>query len=432
MATTRGQLTGSRIRARRQAAGLRQGALAREVGISPSYLNLIEHNRRRIGGQLLGKIAAALGTDRASLAEGAEAALIGALQVAAARDAGTPAPDLDRLEEFAGRFPGWAGLIARQQDRIGAHEETIAALSDRLAHDPFLADTMHEALNTASAIRATASILARTPDLEPARRGRFHTNLFQDAQRLAETMAALVTWLNRAGDARAAGATPTDALAEFVAAHDNHFPTIEAGGDPAALVAGDPHLPDNAARALALAWLRRVAEDARALPLDRFVARGRVTGFDPAALAADFGAPLDAVLRRLGGLPAGPHWPAFGLAICDGSGTLLLRKPLPAFPLPRYGAACPLWPLFQALLRPGMPVAATIDMPEGARLVAHALCTLAAAADFGGPQRAEAVMCVRRVDAAADDGPQPVVPAGTSCRVCPRPACPARREPALI
>ena len=45
------QLTGGRIRERRIALGLRQAELAPRAGISASYLNLIEHNRRRIGGK---------------------------------------------------------------------------------------------------------------------------------------------------------------------------------------------------------------------------------------------------------------------------------------------------------------------------------------------------------------------------------------------
>ncbi|MEM6666746.1 MAG: helix-turn-helix transcriptional regulator, partial [Pseudomonadota bacterium] len=60
-------LTGTRIRARRLDVGLRQAALARACGVSPSYLNLIEHNRRRIGGKLLNLIAETLEIDAAAL-----------------------------------------------------------------------------------------------------------------------------------------------------------------------------------------------------------------------------------------------------------------------------------------------------------------------------------------------------------------------------
>jgi transcriptional regulator with XRE-family HTH domain len=67
-----GNRAGAQIRARRQARGLGQGALARQVGISPSYLNLIEHDRRRIGGKLLVALAAALDADPADLTPGGE------------------------------------------------------------------------------------------------------------------------------------------------------------------------------------------------------------------------------------------------------------------------------------------------------------------------------------------------------------------------
>ena len=52
-AMSRSTLTGSRIRERRQVLRMKQSDLASHAGISASYLNLIEHNRRRIGGKLL-------------------------------------------------------------------------------------------------------------------------------------------------------------------------------------------------------------------------------------------------------------------------------------------------------------------------------------------------------------------------------------------
>ena len=67
----RSAFAGSRIRERRVALGLRQAEVALRAGISGSYLNLIEHNRRRIGGKVLLNIAAALETDPGALAEGA-------------------------------------------------------------------------------------------------------------------------------------------------------------------------------------------------------------------------------------------------------------------------------------------------------------------------------------------------------------------------
>src|SRR5690554_32472 len=78
-----GTMTGTRIRQKRLARGIAQGALASQAGISASYLNLIEHNRRRIGGRILLRLAAALEVDPQTLSQGSEAALIAALHEAA-------------------------------------------------------------------------------------------------------------------------------------------------------------------------------------------------------------------------------------------------------------------------------------------------------------------------------------------------------------
>lgn len=169
----RDMLTGSRIRERRQIAGLRQAELARLAGISASYLNLIEHNRRRIGGKLLVDIASALSVEPSVLTQGIEATLVSALREAADDAVGQQA-EVDGLEEFAGRFPGWAGVLAQMHRRVVSLERNVEILSDRLTHDPHLAASMHEVLSTAAAIRSTAAILADTEDIEAEWRERFH------------------------------------------------------------------------------------------------------------------------------------------------------------------------------------------------------------------------------------------------------------------
>lgn len=130
-------LSGTRIRERRLAAQVKQADLARSVGVSAAYLNLIEKNRRVPRPDLLAALAAALGVTPEALDEGAEGALFDALREAAARrepgaeaaeapaDAPAPlahparaTPETDRIEEFVSRFPGWAGLLASRQNRV--------------------------------------------------------------------------------------------------------------------------------------------------------------------------------------------------------------------------------------------------------------------------------------------------------------------------
>jgi transcriptional regulator with XRE-family HTH domain len=77
------ELTGTRIRDRRLLVGMKQSALAEAAGISPSYLNLIEHNRRKIGGKLLIGLARALGVEPGVLSDGADATIHDTLRAAA-------------------------------------------------------------------------------------------------------------------------------------------------------------------------------------------------------------------------------------------------------------------------------------------------------------------------------------------------------------
>ena len=188
-------LTGGRVRERRLALGQRQADVARAAGISASYLNLIEHNRRRIGPEVLSRLADALGTEAAALAQGAEGVLAVDLRDAAS-GAGGARPEVERIEDFIGRFPGWAELLAGQHRRLGRLERSVEALSDRMAHDPHLSAALHEVLSVVSAVRSTAAILAETEEIDPTWRARFHANLHADAERLATGADALVAYLD--------------------------------------------------------------------------------------------------------------------------------------------------------------------------------------------------------------------------------------------
>ncbi|HAD29541.1 MAG TPA: transcriptional regulator, partial [Rhodobacteraceae bacterium] len=152
-------LMGTRIRERRRAKKLTQTALAKTVGISSSYLNLIEHNRRGIAGKILISLARELGLQPSDLSEGADVALINTL-AEAAKNNPKSGPEVDRIEEFVGRYPGWAKLIGTLSRITRDQGETLTAMTDQMAHDPFLSETMHQILSKITSIRSTASILA--------------------------------------------------------------------------------------------------------------------------------------------------------------------------------------------------------------------------------------------------------------------------------
>lgn len=412
-------LTGTRLRERRLALGVRQGDLAAEVGISASYLNLIEHNRRRIGEDLLARLAAALQVTLASLQEDHLGGLTDGLRAAAAAVPGAGA-ELDRLEDLLGRFPGWAGALVELHDRTRALGRAVEVLNDRMAHDPHLSASLHEVLSAVSSVRTTAAILADTEDIDPAWRARFHRNLHEDSERLAQGAEALVAYLDGAGQGQEQTiASPQEEVEAWAEACDWHL----AGAED---LAQSAHLASGAGRALAEALRARMAGDRASIPDPGFGAALAQHGPDPLALAEHFEVPVLSAFRRIALRPAS----GLGLLLCDGSGTLTLRKAVPGFSPPRFGAACPLWPLFSALTRPETPIEAVIALPgpQGARFRVRAFCQTRYPGGFRGPELREAAMLLQP----EPSGPDTALEVGPTCRICPRPACPARREPSIL
>ncbi|MFN0115510.1 MAG: short-chain fatty acyl-CoA regulator family protein [Paracoccaceae bacterium] len=86
------------------------------------------------------------------------------------------------------------------------------------------------------------------------------------------------------------------------------------------------------------------------------------------------------------------------------AGAITFRRPPAGFALPRFGAGCPLWPLYEALRRPGEPVRARLEMAGlvPRRFPAFAVAELRGPAGFDAPPPVEATMLVL-----PDTGPTP-------------------------
>ncbi len=440
----RSVLTGSRIRERRLGSGLRQSELARRVGISPAYLNLIEHNRRRIGGKLLIDLAAELDVDPTLLSQGAQVVLLEALSDAAMSYPESGA-ELDATQEFAGRFPGWAAVVAAQFRRTTTLEQTVRALSDRLAHDPLLAASLHEVLSVVTAIRSTSAILTGDDPVDPEWQARFHRNIYEDSRRLAESAQALVAYLDGAeqGAEPASSNLPQEELENWLDGRGYYLEELENPdhADLDAVISNEPRFSAAPTTArFARAFLEQYRQDVRAVPM---AALERALGDeapDPLALAARFDCDIATVLRRLASMPPAPGREPPGLVCCDGSGTLTFRKPVDGFAMPQFGAACPLWPLFQALSRPSQLLRQPIEQAghRPRRFMAFAIAQPVPRPDFALPQLFNATMLVLPDpgdglgESTGDPAHNSALGVGTSCRLCPRDGCIARREPSIL
>ena len=406
------------------------------VGISPSYLNLIEHNRRRIGGRLLNDIARNLAVDPVQLGEGAQRPLAEALARVLA-EAGQAEPDAptEPADELARRFPGWARLVLRQHRLVEDQAGRIAGLTDRLSQDPQLAATLHDVLSVATAIRSTAGILATGSELDPDWLGRFHRNIYKDSQRLAESARGLVAYLDQADEPQGAvPRTPQEELEAWLGGRGFHLAELETRlARPEDLVEALDATRMTGLRPLALAYFSRYATDAAALPADRL--RELCSGpdeIDPRALAERLGVPFGLVLRRCAALPpeAGIEC---GLIVCDSSGAVLFNRPVTGFAVARFGPACPLLPLYTALAQTGRPVRDVVRQAGYAsrQFRAYAVAEPIGPPCYDGPRPARSTMLLLPVVGAPEQSTE-LDAIGPGCRLCLRRDCAARREPSIL
>lgn len=397
--------TGSRIRSYRIEKGIRQADLARDCEISPSYLNLIEHNRRRIGGVLLLRLSSALGIEPDRLSEGADLGVAMALSEAAQVFPESDA-EVARSSEFANRFPGWARLIAALYGERSRLEETIARLDKRLTHDPYLAASMHTILSSVTSIRSSSAILANGEDVGPEWEARFQRNIFEDSQRLSETTEDLVRFLENETETELPVLTAQEEVDAWLTARQWRIAELEAEPDADdadlwRLVRAAGELTDDASRAYAVELLGIYASDVRLLP--EVVLRDALedTVITPLTLAEHLGVAPTVLFRRLASRSREEMGErgGTGLFACDGEGTLIFRKPLDGFDWGGARISEMLWPLFQAMERPLIPVTRLFqaDTGEAEKVRATAVSEISFPDGYGNKPKHTAWMLLEQV-----------------------------------
>lgn len=485
-------LIGPKIRDRRRALGVTQAALSAQLGISASYLNLIEAGKRNIGGGLLKRIADALGLSVGELDGAAERQLLADLaELAAEPLLAELRLDAAATAELAGRHPAWARALVLLHRAWLDRGRAVSALSDRLSQDPFLADAVHNLLTRVSSIKSSAEILESVDDLAPPQQRRFVSIIGGESRRLAEVAQALASFFHRdRTDPRST--TPAGEVDDFLLDSGNYFPALEEAAATIRAAAGlegpcserllraflerGAHAPaaegatrfelarlaaersGAAAIARAMQAATRLSSDAarrraqRALtgyvaaailmPYEAFIAAARELRYDVDALGRRFDASFEQVCHRLVTLRRpGDEGVAFGLMRVDAAGFASKRFPLPRLSLPRHGGACPRWPLYQALHSPGALVRQLVEFPDGERFLFVARAVEKRGPAFPLPRRIASVMLACEVLQADrtvyGDGldlrsSARAAPVGANCRVCPRADCAHRQEDPVI
>jgi len=208
------------------------------MGVSVSYINLVEHDRRKLTGERLRDVTRILGIDSGALDGEAERQLLADLEQLASNPA---LADLT-LDQGQGRtllaqHEPWARALVALH-RAGQRDQgLIAAFSDRLNHDPLLNESIHDILNASTAIRSVTAIYDEGGEITSDQRARFDEILSEEAARLAVVTQSLAGFFERS-DQPGSGLTAPEEVDDFLFERRNYFDAIETAMDQLRLKMG--------------------------------------------------------------------------------------------------------------------------------------------------------------------------------------------------
>ncbi|WP_057882830.1 helix-turn-helix domain-containing protein [Tsuneonella troitsensis] len=343
---------GPALRRLRKREGLTQGAMAARLGISPSYLNLIERNQRPLSARVVLQVVDQFDYDPLSLRENET---IGGLDGLARRMSDERFADLgidrDELAEFLAAAPQAAAAFARLYDNSDPAKRR---------DDP-----------TQAARREIERWRNHFADLDSA------AEELADELRLSrgDTYAALAERL-RERHQLAIRILPRDVMPDNIRRLDLHARQLQLNEmlDPAsrtfqvalqiallefreeigALAAG-ARFSDDTARKLFERHVAAYAAAALVMPYGRFLRAAETTGYDIPVLLRRFGVGFESLAHRLTTLQrVGQRGLPFFMARIDRAGQYSKRySGASGASLLESDASCPLWNVHRAFERAG-------------------------------------------------------------------------------
>ncbi|MBK1622891.1 short-chain fatty acyl-CoA regulator family protein [Afifella marina] len=442
---------GPRIRRVRNGLGLTQADMAEALGISSSYLNLIERNQRPLTVQVLLKLQAAFKINAAELKldeEGADLDAIKAVFADPLLAAEVPSPS--ELEEVAEAAPNVVRGISRLYEAYMEGADRLSELSQLLAEGgeirtemgarlPFdrVATWFEEAGPWFPELEETAAALAEelTPRDDPFAALKAHLRerhgidlRILPAHALPDERARFDRHSMRFFIAESVPLVDRAWLVALQVAYSGHTPLLNK------LAAQAAPKDTESQRLLRAGFARRLA-DAILIPAPRLAAAAREFRFDLAGLSQRFQTRNARIMARLAALAGDPESDVdeAALVVLDGAGTVITRIRGAGFPFARFGAACGRLPIFDRRTESGV-LAARLSFPDGATFFALAMRESEALADKTLPPPLRATLLVfpeRFAEATVYDFVRsaPARPVGVTCRLCEREGCAHRAQP---
>jgi XRE family transcriptional regulator, fatty acid utilization regulator len=451
-------MIGHRVRRLRRDQALSQVELAEQLEISPSYLNLIEHNQRPVSAVLLLKLARIFDLDLPSLADDDESRTLAGLReiFADPRLAFAGAVGAQDLRELAALAPPVTQAIIELYRAFREARHDLESLAEQAAGregsaapqgDAFPLDRVNDFFQAQSNhfpdLEAAAETFGREAELE-----------------IADTYRGLVAYVQRAHGLEVR-IMPQEVMGPLLRRFDRHGRRIllsELLGRPGRsfhlacqiallrqrtllerLVA-DAKLPGDAAQRLARIGLTNYFAAAILMPYQPFLAAAQSLRYDIDILMRRFDASFEQICHRLTTLQRpGARGVAFSLLRVDKAGNVSKRFST-GIPFARFGNACPRLNVFDAFRFPGTIRAETARMPDGTGYFLLARDVIRPGGNHREPPQQLAITLACDLAEAkelvyADAvplGPAEVAtPIGPTCRLCERLDCTHRAFPPL-
>ena len=440
---------GGRVKRFRLKLGLSQTQMAAELGLSPSYLNLIERNQRPLTVQVLLKLSQVYAVDMAQFADGQAAGLTDALKEVfadplLAGEIASPAELADLSETAPNAARGALRLHAayrEAQERLSHLSALLAGAdgpgdgADRLTRLPAVgaADYFEEAGAWFAEIEATAEEIAARlqPRDHPAEALRAHLREhFGVEVRILPGHVMPVEQARYDRHSRRLFVSEQVPLLERPLLYARQLALLGCRDLVERMAARSGLTEAESLRMCRAGFAHRLAAAILA-PAGRMTEAAREARLDILRLSGRFALRPLRVMARLAAIgAAGGELPPAFMVVLDASGGVLLRIPGAGFSFPRFGPLCSRLPLFDALT-PGRLASAVLVLPDETSFTALALAEDGPWTPGLAPPRRLALIGWRRDEAARFTGewPGPTRPVGVTCRLCERLDCAHRLAP---
>ncbi|THK37988.1 helix-turn-helix domain-containing protein [Ensifer sp. MPMI2T] len=440
---------GPRVRRIRNGLQLTQTAMAEALGISPSYLNLIERNQRPLTVQLLLKLSSVYKVDLDELQGETGGGLAQLREVFADPLLAGELPGDQELIEITEAAPNASGGIVKLYRAYREQASRLKDLADLLAgqgHMAALSGTRLPIDEVREAFEARPNHFARIEEAMEV----FHTALSPGD----DLAGGLRAWLKKE-HGLVVRTLPVHAMPNLRRRFDRHSmrlfiserlspfdQTREIAMEVASIAcheAIDAELEQfrfstAEARRIGRFELARYAAHALMMPYQAFLAAAQRAKYDIDLLRSRFQVSFEQAANRLTMLqrPGAASIPFFLMEI-DNAGHRLRRAGALGFPSARFGGACPKLNIHAAFAVPGQVLVDRVEMPEGSEYLVVSRTLDGPQAGFQERVRRTALLIGCDAGFAEDvvygASGMPPIPVGAACRLCERQGCLARAEP---